>query len=810
MKHKILLLLPIMAFLATLPIRLYATNECLSPNETVWFRYPAKSWSEQALHIGNGYMGASFYGEVEKERLDIAEKTFWAGGPHAASDFNYGIIKGGKDKIATIRQLIVERRFAEADSLSRIYMTGDYTNYGYFSMVGNLWIDFGKNKQPVQNYLRGIDLSTSRGFVEYTQGGVQFNREYFCSYPDKLMALHLTADKAGKISFSLSHSLVYQPEEVIESENGLTFNGIIRENGLGYTIRIKIVQQGGSVKVAHQRIVVEKANEATVFYAVDTEYAPVYPLYKGENPQQNTGKIITKAITKGYETVKNTHISDYQTLYNRVRFTLTGDTASEQLPTNVRVKQLQEGFTDDASLKVLGFNLSRYLLISASRPGTLPSTLQGVWNTFEKAPWNGNFQSNINLQEMYWGCGPTQLAECEEAYLEWIEGLVEPGRQTAREYYGTKGWVSHSTGNIWGHTVPGDDILWGLYPSGAAWHCRHLWEHYAFNGDKEYLRTKGYPIMKEAAEFWLENMVEYQGHFIIAPSVSAEHGIEMKNGSPVEYSTTNGEQTEGRLFTVPAYQDIEMVYDLYSHVIKAAECLNTDSVFRQKLLIAKNKLLPLKIGRYGQLQEWIDDVDNPHDHHRHLAHLYALYPGNRISYTRTPALAQAVRKSLEMRGKGKFGDRWPHTGGNWSMAWRTALWARLYDGNQAIGTFNRMIKESGYENMMSNQSGNMQVDATMATSGLFAEMLLQSHEDFIHLLPALPTEWPEGKIEGLMARNGYQVTIEWKYGRLTKAEIVIPQGMDRPTVKIQGIPLSETDGRVSFIPYSQSTSHTLF
>lgn len=799
MRHKILLSFFVSTYLPICATPLCA-NERLSPNETLWFTRPAQNWSEQALHIGNGYMGASFYGGVEQERFDIAEKTFWTGGPHSTPDFNYGLVKGGKEKIASIRRAIINRRYAEADSLSRIYMVGDYTHYGYFSMVGNLLVNFDKKPQPVENYLRGIDLSTSRGFVEYTQGEVKFNREYFCSYPDKLMALHFTADKKGEISFSLSHPLIYPASEVIENKDELIFNGIIEGNGLGYSLRIKVIREGGEILIDCDRgqITVRGADEATVFYAVDTEYAPTYPLYKGENPQRNTEKILKDATAKGYETVKHTHISDYQALYNRVKFTLTGDEASEKLPTDLRVRLLQQGFTDDASLKVLWFNLSRYLLISASRPGTLPSTLQGVWNTFEKAPWNGNFQSNINLQEMYWGCGPTQLPECEEAYLEWIEGLVEPGRITAREYYGTKGWVSHSTGNIWGHTVPGDDILWGLYPSGAAWHCRHLWEHYAFNGDVSYLKNRAYPTLKEACEFWLENMTEVQGHFVIAPSVSAEHGIERKNGVPVDCSTANGEQTEGRIFTVPAYQDIEMVYDLLTNTIEASKRLSIDAAFRKKLIAVRDKLMPLKIGRYGQLQEWIDDVDNPRDHHRHVAHLYALYPGNMITCTDTPELVQAARKSLEMRGVGKFGERWPHTGGNWSMAWRTALWTRLYDGDRAINTFNKMIQESGYENMMSNQSGNMQVDATMATSGLFAEMLLQSHEGFIHLLPALPTEWPEGKVEGLMARNGYQVSIEWKYGKLVKAKIVVPSGADRPVIKAQGDTLTEMDSRVVF------------
>ena len=284
-----------------------------------------------------------------------------------------------------------------------------------------------------------------------------------------------------------------------------------------------------------------------------------------------------------------------------MKLILKGDELSEKLPTDTRVRQLQNGFTDDSSLKTLWFNLSRYLIISASRPGTLPSTLQGVWNTFEKAPWNGNFQSNINLQEMYWSCGPTRLTECENAYISWVKDLVESGRKTAEEYYGTRGWVSHSTGNIWGHTVPGDDILWGLYPSGAAWHCRHLWEHYVFTQDIDYLKNEAYPIMKEAALFWLENLTPYEGYLIAAPTVSAEHGIEMRNGSPVEFSTVNGEECAKKIFTVPAYQDIVMIYDLFSNVVDAANALHVDKEFSKNITIAKDKLYPLKKGKYGQM-----------------------------------------------------------------------------------------------------------------------------------------------------------------------------------------------------------------
>ncbi|GBU07716.1 alpha-L-fucosidase, partial [Bacteroidales bacterium] len=556
--------------------------------------------------------------------------------------------------------------------------------------------------------------------------------------------------------------------------------------------------EGGKLSIANNQIHVDQADNVTLLYTVDTEYVQDYPLFKGVNPEESTQKVMNDLSSKSYAEIEQRHKTDYQNLYNRVKLSMVGNTSLEQLPTNERVAQLQKGMTNDASLKTLWFNLSRYLVISASRKGTLPSTLQGAWNTFVEAPWSGNFQSNINLQEMYWGCGPTNLPECEESYVQWIEGLVKPGRKTAQAYYGTNGWLSNATGNIWGFTAPGVDILWGIYPAGAAWHCRHLWQHYEFTNNKDYLKNKAYPIMKEAAIFWLENMTEYEGKYIIAPSVSTEHGIELKDAKIAEYSTTNGEVTKNKIFTVPAFQDIVMVNDLYSNVIKASEILDVDPSIRKQFIDARNKLMPLQIGKYGQLQEWILDADNPHDHHRHQSHLYALYPGNMISTEKTPELAQAARKSLELRGEGKKGDRWPHAGGNWSMAWKSALWSRLGSGDRAISIFNKMIQESGYENMMSNQSGNMQVDATMATCGIFAEMLMQSQDDFINILPALPTEWPEGKIEGLLARKGYIVNIEWKFGQLTNAEILIPLNESKPRVKLKGSEIELNDKRIVF------------
>ncbi|WP_316838064.1 glycosyl hydrolase family 95 catalytic domain-containing protein [Pedobacter nutrimenti] len=776
---------------------LYAFSS-ITPDQTLWFQYPATNWSKQTLHLGNGFMGASFYGGVEKERLDIAEKTFWAGGPNVSPNYHFGNITGGKDQIALIREKIKNHEFKAADSLCRKYMTGNFSNYGYFSTVGNLEIDFNQDSKKATDYVRGLDLSNSTGFVQYKYEGVTYNREYLCSYPDKILALHLTANAKNKVAFKLSHILTYKPDKIVKQKDELIYSGLITANGLRYSIRMKVVQSGGTVTVGDDGIRVINANEASIYYTVDTEYKYDYPSFKGEHPDKNTESVMKVATFKGYEKLKSNHIADYQNLYNRVKLTLKGDSVLEKKPTNERVEELKKGSTDDASLKALWFNLSRYLVISASRPGTLPSTLQGVWNTFESAPWGGNFQSNINLEEMYWGCGSTNLPECQESYIEWIEGLVKPGRITAETYYGTKGWVSNATGNIWGFTAPGSDILWGIYPSANAWHSRNLWEQYLFTGDKAYLKNRAYPVMKEAAEFWLENMVEYKGRYIIAPTVSAEHGVEMKGGKPVDYSTVNGEVYENKALTIPAYQDIEMVYDLYTNVIEASAALNIDADLRGRIMEIRDKLMPLKIGKYGQLQEWILDADNPRDHHRHMAHLYALYPGNMITLDKTDDLAQAAKKSLEMRGEGVQGTRWPHAGGNWSMAWKSALWNRLKDGDRAIRIFNTMIKDCGYENMLSNQSGNVMMDAPMATCGIFAEMLLQSQNGYLDILPALPTEWPEGKVEGLVARNGYTVNIEWKYGNLVKAVIKSSKGALLPRIQIKGVDLKKGDRRIAF------------
>jgi len=445
--------------------------------------------------------------------------------------------------------------------------------------------------------------------------------------------------------------------------------------------------------------------------------------------------------------------------------------------------------------------LGRYMIISSSREGTLPSTLTGVWNTFQAAPWQGCYQINIGTQEMYWACESTNIPESHESFLRWIEALVAPGRIAAKEYYGTEGWVSHVTSNPWGHVAPGYGVEWGLYPASAAWLCRHLWDHYDYSRDINYLRQRAYPVMKEAAQFWLANLTERNGYYIIAPSASAEHAIEIDSitGLPVKYTTVNGETGDNKWNTVPAFQDIQIVKDLFHNVITASQTLGVDREFRQKVEAALKKMQPQLVGRYGQLQEWILDVDNPRDHHRHLSHLYSLFPASDISPLTTPDLAKAARVSLNMRGEGYMRDRWYHAGGSWSMAHRFGCWARLFDGDRAMKVFNMMIRDTGFENMMSSQSNNLMVDGMMGSTAVMAELLMQSHSGYLHLLPALPTQWPEGSVEGLVARGGYKVSLKWDYGQLVTATITVPKGMKLPKLLVDSKPVAGSDHRIQII-----------
>jgi len=425
--------------------------------------------------------------------------------------------------------------------------------------------------------------------VTYEVSSVKYQRVYFCSYPDRVLVIRFRSNVPGKLGFTMRLSVTQENHLVTIDGNLVEVIGKIDDNNREFRVKIKVLNTGGIIKTDGKSLQVKDATKATIILAAATEYLPEPPMYNGADPDALTTQFINSAIEKSYKQLRKTHVNDYQALYKRVQLTLAGDPSYEKLPTNQRWEAFKNG-SEDTGLKTLLFNLGRYLIISSSRPGSLPSNLQGVWNTYKRAPWNGNYQSNINLQLMYMPCGPINLLECQEPYIEWIKGLVIPGRETAEKYYGTTGWVSHTTGNIWGYTAPGVGMLWGIYPVGAAWHCRHLWEQYAFSMDKEYLKEEAYPVMKEAAEFWLANLVPYKEGLISAPTVSAEHGIETNQGKYIS-PTMPAEQASGNenyRYNIPgAYQDIEMIWDLFTNLLEASDVLGIRNSFLDSVKLAR-------------------------------------------------------------------------------------------------------------------------------------------------------------------------------------------------------------------------------
>jgi alpha-L-fucosidase 2 len=767
-------------------------TDMTAANERLWYRHPAADWDSQALHLGNGWFGASFFGGVARERFALGEKTFWTGGPGDAADNDYGIVPGGREHIAEIRRLILEGRIPEADALWSRTMQGDRTRFGALSTVGDLFLDFEGHEGPAANYLRALDLRRAVGSVSYELAGVRYHREYFCSHPARALVMRIACDRPGGLTFAVGVGPAHRergPVVTVAPARGLwELGGRIDDNNRPYRVKILVRPEGGSLVEAGgeggapgRRLGVRGAGAVTVVYTVATDYLQRPPLYRGADPEAITAGVLAKLESRDYASLRDEHVADYQGLYGRTRLRLAGGRPDrEELPTDERWRFFAGHDYADLGLKELVFNLGKYLIVAASRPGSLPAGLQGPWSCHYRAPWNGNYQININIPLIYAAGNVLGLSECNRPFLDWIRASVIPGRAVARAYYGTGGWVSHATGNIWGHVAPGDDIEWGAFPSGAAWECRHLWEQYEFTGDEAGLR-EAYPAMKEAAQFWLENLAERRGALVAIPAVSAEHR------SP-------------KGFLLPPMQDIILVRDLFDNTARAAEILGLDPEFRERLVRTRERLVPLAIGRLGQLQEWVEDVDDPNCHHRHFMQLLAVHPCGQIDPHSNPALAAAARVSMNLRGDGDDAQRLapgyratacscrhcgepadPHIGGNWSRAWKCWIWARLLDGDRAEKIFSEMIGEAGMENLCGYQQvpdgrRPMQLDGSATAPGFMAEMLLQSRHGEIHLLPALPKAWAGGgEVAGLCARGNVTVDIAWKDGRVTAYRLRAPQ-----------------------------------
>lgn len=730
--------------------QLQAENQPLK----LWYNQPAKEWM-QATPVGNGRLGAMIYGGVETETIALNEITMWSG----QYDENQEI-PCGKEMLGKIRKLFFEGKMEEGNNLGAQFLSGRPNSFGTHLPVGDLKIKFNHKTDKISNYNRKLDIENSVTTITYKAANTNYTREYISSNPDDVLLVKLSSDTKNALNLELKLDLLRE-SKITASGNLLSFSGQalfpkLGPGGVHYLGNINVSLNGGKISAKNNSLIIENCNEAIIAIDIRTDFNS--PDYK-----ELCNQTIRKATSKTYKELKQSHIKDYTRLFNRVKLDL-GESESDKLPTDVRWAQFKKGNINDPGLFSLFFQYGRYLLISSSRENSpLPDNLQGMWNDNLACnmPWTCDYHLDINTEQNYWFANIGNLSECNTPLFNYIEKLAKYGEKTAMKVYGSPGWTAHTVANVWGYTAPGQSVSWGLFPTAGAWIASHLWSHYCFTQDTDFLGKKAYPILKNAAVFFLNYMVENpeNGYLMTGPSISPENSF----------------KTNGREFSLSMMPtcDRVLVYETFNSCIEASKKLNTDIEFRKSLEIAIAKLPPLKIGKNGTIQEWFEDYDLAHPNHRHSSHLLALYPFHQIN-VKTPELVEAAAKSVHRQVNS---ENWEDV--EWSRANMACFYSRLKNGQLAYNNVKGLLIEFSRENLFTMspagiagaESDIFEFDANEAAPAAMVEMLIQSHEGYIEFLPALPNEWKTGQFKGLCVRGGAEVDLNWENGLVKYASL---------------------------------------